>query len=73
MTQKGINKDRIFSINMMWLMIATSLITETILVNDGVEIAVMMAIVAELSRMDIKRKVRVKLAYRKYSNMGTIK
>lgn len=63
MTQKGINKDRNFSINMMWLMIATSLITETILVNDGVEVAVMMAIIAELSRMDIKRKVRVKLAY----------
>lgn len=60
MTKKNIYKDNIFSINMMWWMIAISLITETILVNDGVEIAVMMTVIEELSKMRCQLDVNSK-------------
>lgn len=54
----------------MWLMIAIALITETILVNNGVEIAVMMAIIVELSKMEQAercsyRRIKVKFDFGK--------
>lgn len=57
-TKEGVSKSSTFSINMMWLMIAIALITETILVNNGVEIAVMMAIIVELSKRKIRQSSR---------------
>ncbi|WP_138311762.1 MULTISPECIES: hypothetical protein [unclassified Clostridium] len=67
LTKEGINNENTFSLNMMWLMIGISLITETILVNDGVEIAVLMAIICKLSLMTQQEQYnhrRVKIKYR---------
>ena len=69
-TKEGVSKSSTFSINMMWLMIAIALITETILVNNGVEIAVMMAIIVELSKMEQAercsyRRIKVKFDFGK--------
>ena len=67
LTKEGVNKNNVFSINMMWFMIGISLITETILVNDGVEIAVLLAIICKLSIMAQQRQCnhrRVKTKFR---------
>lgn len=73
LTHKNIDDRNKFSIDMMWIMIAVSLIAETILVNDGLEVAVMLGIIWKLCEMyqngQLKKLKRIKFKLHKGSGI----